>query len=450
MNKKTKNNYKRRKKNRKTLKNKKGGFSFFPKTKERNIDLKDCKKPLYNSCPNPNRASIQGHLEHKYKDGKISITPDKESKDKYCCKKIIRKDIVKRGTKYIKEENENEISWRNEFNKNRKMLEQIFTGNEIWKQPLPPGWEEQKTEDGTPFFIDHNTEQTTWDHPSALDNFFAPATGPIDAVPIHKHKRRSHKRKHKHKQLSGGAVFLELDNDPLNPLKNREHLNYLSNQFIREDIFDRMAFATLSPILQRLLLNDLKKKYKGENDPYFLNNPNAKYLLIFQLLKGPERHPLKIYNYCGPGTNVQQRQHPIMHKFTPLYQRLCNHPVIGSHPYNKGINPIDKCCEKHDLYYSLAKDLNDEDIADTEMLKCIESNKDLIKNNPDFLETLIDKALITGTIHSKAFLTFLFKFLGNKEIMSFSTADPSIPTSTKELSDMQQKLKFYFKKKNEK
>ena len=43
-------------------------------------------------------------------------------------------------------------------------------------RPLPPGWEARATDDGTPFFIDHNTQQTTWDDPRSAPA--APATSP--------------------------------------------------------------------------------------------------------------------------------------------------------------------------------------------------------------------------------------------------------------------------------
>jgi len=31
--------------------------------------------------------------------------------------------------------------------------------------PLPEGWDVEKDDDGKPFFIDHNTQQTTWVDP---------------------------------------------------------------------------------------------------------------------------------------------------------------------------------------------------------------------------------------------------------------------------------------------
>ena len=33
--------------------------------------------------------------------------------------------------------------------------------------PLPPGWEEKKTPDGKPYYVDHNTKTTHWERPVA-------------------------------------------------------------------------------------------------------------------------------------------------------------------------------------------------------------------------------------------------------------------------------------------
>jgi atrophin-1 interacting protein 5 (WW domain-containing E3 ubiquitin protein ligase 1) len=33
------------------------------------------------------------------------------------------------------------------------------------KEELPPGWEMRFTEQAVPFFIDHNTKTTTYNHP---------------------------------------------------------------------------------------------------------------------------------------------------------------------------------------------------------------------------------------------------------------------------------------------
>ena len=33
--------------------------------------------------------------------------------------------------------------------------------------PLPPGWEEKRTPDGKPYYVDHNTKTTHWERPVA-------------------------------------------------------------------------------------------------------------------------------------------------------------------------------------------------------------------------------------------------------------------------------------------
>jgi hypothetical protein len=40
---------------------------------------------------------------------------------------------------------------------------------------MPQGWEEQRTAGGRPFFIDHNSKETTWDRPTAAANEPSPA-----------------------------------------------------------------------------------------------------------------------------------------------------------------------------------------------------------------------------------------------------------------------------------
>eukprot|EP00039_Didymoeca_costata_P029725 m.26075 g.26075 ORF g.26075 m.26075 type:complete len:321 (-) comp7766_c0_seq2:2740-3702(-) len=37
--------------------------------------------------------------------------------------------------------------------------------NSVQDVPFPPGWEEARTEDGTPYFVDHNTQSTSWNDP---------------------------------------------------------------------------------------------------------------------------------------------------------------------------------------------------------------------------------------------------------------------------------------------
>ena len=59
----------------------------------------------------------------------------------------------------------------------------------------------------------------------------------------------------------------------------------------------------------------------------------------------------KKYNYCGPGTKLEQR-------------------LASSNPkYRDPINNLDSICEKHDIDYSNAKSLADKHTADELMLK---------------------------------------------------------------------------------
>lgn len=45
------------------------------------------------------------------------------------------------------------------------MAGSIFLEFRISDQPLPEGWEMRYTEQGVPFFIDHNTKTTTYEDP---------------------------------------------------------------------------------------------------------------------------------------------------------------------------------------------------------------------------------------------------------------------------------------------
>eukprot|EP01045_Picozoa_sp_COSAG04_P043881 COSAG04_NODE_14606_length_561_cov_49.030303_1_plen_59_part_10 len=47
--------------------------------------------------------------------------------------------------------------------------------------PLPSGWEARNTDDGRTFFIDHNTQQTTWDDPRQVGA--PPLPPPAQPVP---------------------------------------------------------------------------------------------------------------------------------------------------------------------------------------------------------------------------------------------------------------------------
>ena len=43
---------------------------------------------------------------------------------------------------------------------------------------LPPGWEQREAEGGRPYYVDHNTRQTTWLDPS-IENPFQSSNGKL-------------------------------------------------------------------------------------------------------------------------------------------------------------------------------------------------------------------------------------------------------------------------------
>jgi hypothetical protein len=49
--------------------------------------------------------------------------------------------------------------------------------------PLPAGWEERKDDHGRTYFIDHNTQSTTWVRPVTLQPTIATAY-PVSVSPI--------------------------------------------------------------------------------------------------------------------------------------------------------------------------------------------------------------------------------------------------------------------------
>ena len=46
---------------------------------------------------------------------------------------------------------------------------------------MPPGWEEGRNADGTPYYVDHNTKRTQWHRPTAA------AANPIHSPPARGH-----------------------------------------------------------------------------------------------------------------------------------------------------------------------------------------------------------------------------------------------------------------------
>ena len=66
--------------------------------------------------------------------------------------------------------------------------------------------------------------------------------------------------------------------------------------------------------------------------------------------RGPERHLTKNYNFAGPGTFYKARM-----KGSDFYEKLMKdsgRPVIGTKPYNKPYDKLDRCGYTHDAVYA--------------------------------------------------------------------------------------------------
>uniref|UniRef100_A0A914ELI5 WW domain-containing protein n=1 Tax=Acrobeloides nanus TaxID=290746 RepID=A0A914ELI5_9BILA len=75
-----------------------------------------------------------------------------------------------RGRVYYVNHNSKTTTWQHPTSDMLVAHEQWKSGQEQAlhqreQQPLPEGWEMQLTEQGIPFFIDHNTKTTTYNHP---------------------------------------------------------------------------------------------------------------------------------------------------------------------------------------------------------------------------------------------------------------------------------------------
>ena len=52
---------------------------------------------------------------------------------------------------------------------------------------LPEGWEMRKTKDGRPYYVNHNTRITTWDHPKTANEIAGNVDelGPMPVCVVH-------------------------------------------------------------------------------------------------------------------------------------------------------------------------------------------------------------------------------------------------------------------------
>ena len=85
--------------------------------------------------------------------------------------------------------------------------------------------------------------------------------------------------------------------------------------------------------------------------------------------RGPERHLTKNYNFAGPGTEYRARM-----KGSDFYEKMmkaAGRPLVGTKPYNKPYDNLDKCGVAHDAVYA-RKDATPAQVkqADREFQKC--------------------------------------------------------------------------------
>ena len=106
--------------------------------------------------------------------------------------------------------------------------------------------------------------------------------------------------------------------------------------------------------------------------------------------RGNEKHLTNQYNYAGPGTFFHARQ-----QGSDYYEKLMRatgHKVMGTKPYNRPFNDLDKCAVTHDRAYD-NPNLSPAQIqkADKTFQSCIGNIK-----NPDRQQALLIKGAQKG------------------------------------------------------
>lgn len=106
--------------------------------------------------------------------------------------------------------------------------------------------------------------------------------------------------------------------------------------------------------------------------------------------RGNEKHLTNQYNFAGPGTFFHARQ-----QGSDYYEKLMRatgHKVMGTKPYNKPFNDLDKCAVTHDTAYD-NPNLSPAQIqkADKTFQSCIGNIK-----NPDRQQALLIKGAQKG------------------------------------------------------
>jgi len=93
-----------------------------------------------------------------------------------------------------------------------------------------------------------------------------------------------------------------------------------------------------------------------------------------EIKSGKERHLTKKYNFCGPGTKLQNRLKGTYEANMKKYKKK----IVGTAPYGKPANILDSACKRHDIAFSKkglpAKQVRDADRALISAAKSIQNN----------------------------------------------------------------------------
>ena len=116
-----------------------------------------------------------------------------------------------------------------------------------------------------------------------------------------------------------------------------------------------------------------KCKICGGSKSKFLPNKAGGDIASFINKAGKEFH-VPGYNFCGPGTKLNERLGP------------------GDNPVTKPVNDIDRACMKHDIAYRDNKDLRSRQEADVELIHDLNALKNL-KLTEKFTRGLIKTAM---------------------------------------------------------
>jgi len=277
-------------------------------------------------------------------------------------------------------------------------------------------------------------------------------------------KRKKTQKKHNVKQ--GGFSFKKMwnkafGNSSLNEkdFLNREELLIALEKIMREEpdiLIEYLLFYSLPKKQQ----NQMTKRYREEGvDIQLWEHPNHRVQtnyrisLPYFLATGNENHPLKEYNYCGPGTKHELRLHPDYWSLYPLFTKLAGLDIVGTYPWDKPINNVDFCCSQHDMKYGLIRN-TPEDIRsyDREMLYCIDNSYKL-----DDMSKSKKNKLIKGTINNKITAEKLgllnkgsygFNLLPQQTQQTHNTFSSDQETFTRRLEDVLQNADEYLRKKN--